>query len=173
MNTSTWKCPACGEVNPPTVGSAGYPERQQTCPACGLEVEVEPPAKPVVALTSADAMPALSAKEYQRQIRSQTRFAVARAMSLVGAVVLMVAIPIAVSSDLFTGVFGRFDGPDGPQRDTLVAIGAAAGVLIVLELTVWAFYQVSVVVFDIADTLLDIGRNANHRSASSRFTSAR
>jgi hypothetical protein len=158
METSTWKCPRCGEVNAPTVGSAGYPERQQTCPACGLEVDVEPPAKPVVTFTASEAKPALSAKEYQRQIRSQTRFAVARAMNLVGAIILMVGIPIAACSDLFTGVFGRFDGPAGPQGETILAIAGAAAVTIVLELTVWALYQVAIVVFDMADTLLDIGR---------------
>lgn len=157
-------CPHCKTVQYFTTESLG---KGTECTACGLKyfgpktinddgVKVVPAdAPPVSSPTPLAAIPAHvlhdSPEEYLGRLRKQTRFGAARGMMRALALLCGIGV-LLLGLASFAGMAATFGV--GGLGGGAVSLGAT----FLLEVIIVAAYQFSVVILDIADALIDIGR---------------
>ncbi len=159
-------CPSCKTPQYFTAESLG---KGAECTACGLKyfapktinddgVKVLPAeAPPISASVPLAAIPAQgihdSPEEYLGRLRKQTRFGAAR--GIMRALALLCGICV-----LLIGLAGVAGMAAAPSMGGLGGGAVSLGVTFLLEVIVVAAYQFSVVILDIADALIDIGRKS-------------
>jgi hypothetical protein len=153
-----WTCPRCQEQNRSTINAAGFVLKEQTCATCGMKVEAEVSeveAATVAAQFLKSETPESTSAEYHTFLRDNTRFRIARGVARANAGLLLILFSVYVIWEVFYGSLSK----ELAIRDELAfKILVASGVITIWTFVCWAGYQATIVVFDIADALIDIGR---------------